>query len=102
MVARRVEAETPDEELNLATLGMYRKPRTLASVKRMKWIHIEFKNQNERIKFESRIGESKRIYNEKLHLYWKAMRTQQMNHIVSMLQLCPGIHLTWMYYLGIA
>lgn len=83
MVARRVEAQIPDEEMNLATLGIYQKPRTLVPVKRMKWIHIDFKTQEERIKFESRITESKQIYNEKLYWYWEAMRTQQINQHVS-------------------
>lgn len=67
MAARRVEAETPVEELNLATLGIYQKPQTLVSVKKLKYIHITFKTQEERIKFENRINETKQIYNEKLH-----------------------------------
>lgn len=82
--ARRVEAETPVEELNLATLGIYQKPQTLVPVKKLKYIHITFKTQEERIKFENSINETKQIYNEKLHWYWEEMRKQQQDHNVSM------------------
>lgn len=102
MAARRVEAETPDEELNLATLGIYQKPQNLVPVKKMKYIHIDFKTPEERIKFESRIKETKQIYNEKLHWYWEEMRTQQRDHDVSISKNMPGIRLTSMYNLGIA
>lgn len=84
MIARRVEAKNPDEELNLATLGRYQKPQTPIPVKKMKYIRIEFRTQDERIKFENCIKETKDIYNQKLHLYWEEMRIQQQDHNVSL------------------
>ena len=84
MVARRVEAENPDEELNLATLGRYQQPQTPGPVKKMKYIRIEFRTHDERIKFENCIKETKEIYNQKLHWYWKEMRIQQQDHNVSL------------------
>ena len=86
MAARRVEAEKADEELNLANLGIYQRPKTHISVKKMKYIHIEFKTREERVNFESRINETKQIYNEKLHWYWEDMRIQQQDQNVSLFQ----------------
>lgn len=84
LAAQRIEAENPGEELNLATLGIYRKPQTLVPAKKMKYIHIGFRTQEERVNFENRIKETKQIYNQKLHWYYKEMNIQQGDHNVSM------------------
>lgn len=83
MAAQRIEAENQGEELNLATLGIYRK-QTLVPAKKMKYIHIGFRTQEERVNFENRIEETKKIYNEKLHWYYEEMKIQQGDHNVSM------------------
>lgn len=86
MAARRVEAEKADEELNLANLGIYQRPKTLIPVKKMKYIHIEFKTPEERVKFESRIDETKQINNKELHSYWEDIRIQRQDQNVSLFQ----------------
>lgn len=83
LVGRRVEAEKQDEDMNLATLGIYQKPKNLTTVRKMKYIHIDFKTHEERINFETRFDETKNIYNEKLYRYWENMRIQKKDHSVS-------------------
>lgn len=82
MIARRVEADRR-EELNLASLGVHQKPKNLPAVKKMKYIQIEFRTHDERLKFEARFRETQQIYQSKLSLYYADMRKEKQNHSVS-------------------
>lgn len=82
MIARRVEADSR-EELNLASLGVHQKPKNPSAVKKMKYIQIEFRTHDERIKFEARFRETQKIYQTKLSLYYADMRKEKQNHSVS-------------------
>lgn len=82
MIAQRVEADRR-EELNLASLGVHQKPKNPPAVKKMKYIQIEFRTHDERLKFEARFRETQQIYQRKLSLYYADMRKEKQDHSVS-------------------
>lgn len=81
-MARRVEADS-GEELNLASLGVHQTPKSPPTIKKMKYIQIEFRTRDERVKFEDRFKETQKIYQRKLSLYYAAMKKEKQNHNVS-------------------
>lgn len=83
MIARRVEADSR-EDLNLASLGVHQNPKHAAAVKKMKYIQIEFRTHDERLKFETRFKDTQKIYQTKLSLYYAEMRKEKQNHSVSL------------------
>ena len=80
LVAQRVQAERDGEELNLALLGTYQKPKHSELIKGMKWIQIHFKTHDERVKFEKMYAETKIIYKKKLAKYHEEMRQTKADH----------------------
>lgn len=80
LIARRVEADSR-EDLNLASLGVHQKHP--AAAKKMKYIQIEFRTHDERLKFEARFRDTQKIYQTKLSLYWAEMRKAKQDHSVS-------------------
>lgn len=80
LVAQRVQAEREGEELNLAVLGTYQKPKHPDLIKGMKWIQISFKTHDERLKFEKMYAETKTIYKKKLAKYHEEMRQTKADH----------------------
>lgn len=83
MLTRRVEAGRGRGGLNLASLGVHQQPKHPTSVKKMKYIQIEFRTHDERVKFEARFRETQTIYQTKLSLYWAEMRKDKQDHSVS-------------------
>lgn len=81
LVAQRVQPEKDDDELNLATIGTYQKPRHPDLVKKMKYLHIDFKTQEDRIKFEEKFDQTKCIYKKKKALYHEEMWREQADHL---------------------
>lgn len=82
LVGRRVELAGENDELNLATLGTFQKPKNPELVKKLRYAQIEFKTEAERLKFAQRFEETKRIYQNKVHRYHEEMRQARGNHIV--------------------
>lgn len=81
-MVRRVEADSR-EQLNLASLGVYQKPKSPPAFKKMKYIQIEFRTRDERVKFEARFRDTQTIYKTKLSLYYEGMKTEKQDHRVS-------------------
>ena len=66
IIARRVEAEQLDDEMNLAALGLIQKPKIPVSNKKMECIHIVLKPQEERIKSDQCFIQTKEVSDEKM------------------------------------
>lgn len=81
LVARRVEAIRDDEELNLASLGVYQLPKHPDLVKKLKWVHIDFKTHEDRIRFDEAFNQTRCIYTEKLYRYWEEMKREKERHL---------------------
>lgn len=84
LVARRVKATGENEELNLALLGTYQKPKYPPSdlVKKMRYVQLEFKAQDKRLRFERKFNETKEIFNNKVWYYHEDMRRARGTHVV--------------------
>lgn len=80
LVGRRVGA-VRDEELNLASLGTHQPPEHSDLVKKLKWVHIDFKTHEDRIRFDEAFNQTKHIYVEKLYWYWKEMKREKERHL---------------------
>lgn len=96
LIAQRVEADRDPEDLNLASLGVFQKPKHPVSVKRLRYIQIEFTTHEERSKFETRFRETQQIYQRKLSLYWAEMRKEKKDNVsqasttvASYIDVCP-------------
>jgi hypothetical protein len=82
LTARRVEATADDEECNLAILGTYQKAKSPDKVKKLRYVHIEFKTQDEQLKFTDRFNETKEIYHKKTAYYHAEMNRERATHVV--------------------
>lgn len=82
LVGRRVEAAGENEELNLATLGTFQTPKNPDLVKKLRYVQIEFKTQDERLKFTKRFEETKEIYKNRAFWYHEDMRQARGTHVV--------------------
>lgn len=82
LVGRRVDATGENEELNLATLGTFQTPKNPPDlVKKLRYVQIEFKTEDDRLKFADRFEQTKQIYEKKAYWYHEDMRQARVNHI---------------------
>ena len=78
LIARRVDAAGA----NLATLGTFQTPQHPDLVKKLRYVQIEFKTEDERLKFAERFEETKKIYNSRIYWYHEDMRRERGTHTV--------------------
>lgn len=83
LIAHRVEADSRGE-LNLASLGVYQKPKNPPASKKMEYIQIEFRTHNERLRFEAEFRVTQKIYQKKHSLHYADRRNEKQHDSVSL------------------
>ena len=80
LLARRIAASS-SHVVNLAKLGLAQAPKLPEHERKVKWLHIDFKSQEDRARFERGVEETKKIYENKLAHYHGEMGQARANHL---------------------
>ena len=80
LLARRI-ISINGQPANLAKLGEYQAPKNPDSERKLKWLHIDFKSQEDRERFEHEFELTKKIYDSKLARYHGEMSREKQDHL---------------------